>query len=198
MTSAPASPQPSPSPGGPDVSWLIRTAILAAAVGVAAFLVGRSTEASKYDPGEPKYQAIYDAGAKAARSAGRAKGRAEGLVAGRRAGLRQGEARGQASGQRVGLEQGTAQGLRLGRREGESAGIAQGREEGARRGALAALGGFASWQDDAPYVVQYTPGTVAEVPFRVGSRLKMEPRKLYGICDTGDGVCAVARKARAG
>jgi hypothetical protein len=123
---------------------------------------GAATTAREFAPGTPRYQAIYNSG----------------FRAGRTAGVKVGERAGAEKGAKVGLERGTS----VGRLQGERRGITS--------GANAALGGFASWQTGDYYIVKLAAGAHG-VRYRIDVRKLMDAHKRYAICaaDPAD-VCS--------
>ncbi len=164
---------PAPTPGQPQVGdptkklkrIMIIGGIASLALMVGFYYAGRVAEQSKYDPGEPAYQEIYDAGAKS--------GTVSGAEAGKEKGLEEGKAEGVEKGRNAGIKQGT------------QAGFAEGTEQGAN----AALGGLTGWSTDVPYAVQFGEGPSSNVPYAITTRLLMQPGVYYKICNSGENVC---------
>ena len=150
--------------------WIALAALVAAAIAVAAYFIGRSSAdaprayhrgyaqgravtARDFAPGTRAFGMIYNAG----------------FQVGYPAGLKAGERAGAEKGDKVGLEHGKA----IGRLQGERKGIASGAE--------AALGGFPTWQPGNYYVVKLARGAQG-VPYRIDVRHLMDTDKRYAIC----------------
>lgn len=152
--------------------WVTLAVVVAVAVGIGAYFVGKGQGESTFDPGTDKYGAIYDKGYSAGEKAGNASGSAEG------------QASGEKEGQAAGLEQGTK----------------QGQAQGTAEGATAALGGFDSWETgDSFYVVQLAEGTQTGVPYTISSRVLMDPTLEYTPCEGNPGdLCTFPRATTGG
>jgi hypothetical protein len=151
---------------------LIGVCVAAVALIVGAYFFGQSQEKSKYDPGQPAYNAIYEKGAKT------------GAVAG--------TAQGTKTGKKEGLAQGTEAGKKSGLKQGQQQGQAQGVNEGQQQGATETLGGLTGWNTDTPYVVEFGPGPNSNIPYAVQTRTLMQTGTLYKICSSGQGICTEA------
>jgi hypothetical protein len=142
---------------------------LAAVLIVLAFFGGKALEKKNYEPGEAAYVEIYNKGA----------------AAGKAVGTKQGVETGQEQGQKQGKEEGVAEGTEQGKKAGEAAGQSQGEA----KGSATALGGFSSWDTNAPYVVEMATGPSDDIPYVVQDRTEMQPDTLYKICASGSGIC---------
>lgn len=135
--------------------------VLAVALIVGSFFVGKSMEAKNYDPGEDGYNEIYTAGQQSGTASGTAAGKEEGVA------------------------EGTEKGKESGIKEGTEAGVTEGQQQGAN----AALGGLTGWSTAIPYVVEMSEGPNEQVPYAVSNRTQMQEGVLYKICSSGNGVC---------
>lgn len=144
--------------------------VLAVALIIGSFFLGKSMEAKNYEPGEDGYNEIYEAGQKSGTVSGTASGKKEGVA--------------------EGTEKGKESGLKEGQEQGEAQGIEQGASE--------ALGGLTGWSTDIPYVVQMADGPNSSVPYVVSERTQMQVGILYKICDSGNGVCTTTSSGGGG
>lgn len=144
--------------------------MLSIALIVGAFFLGKSLEKQNYDPGEDGYNKIYAAGQQSGNAAGTATGKEEGVA--------------------EGTESGKKSGIKEGKEQGETQGQAD--------GASAALGGFSDWSTGTPYVVEFTRGPNAQVPFAIDSRTLMQVGTSYKICDSGKGICTTSASSSSG
>ena len=153
----------------------LAAALVVAGVGVAAFLVGRSSRDT---------HAAYRSGLHAGEAGGRQTGIAEGES--------KGEARGKELGRAEGRVEGLKQGHDLGLKQGQAEGRGEGLKQGAKFGQDEAFEGYSgAWEVGSWYVIKLGSGSEAglsgkySIPSRVGP---MKIGRAYSLCEGG--ICS--------
>ncbi len=144
--------------------------VVALALIVGSFFLGKNMEAKNYEAGEDGYNEIYAAGQQS----------------------------GTESGTEAGKKEGVAEGTEKGKESGIKEGQEQGEQQGQEDGASAALGGLSGWSTDIPYIVEMKDGPSQQVPSAVDSRTQMQVGILYKICNSGNGVCTTTATSNGG